>query len=71
MAQYVLEFELGVEADSQGHANEKRFELEKLIKAQFAEGELRYIDSDVGEEDDDDDEEEEEEEDLGAGAPAP
>jgi len=58
MGRYVLDFELGVDAVSLRKANEKRTELEKFIRSQFAEGELLYIDSDVEEE------EEEEEEDT-------
>ena len=52
MGMYVLDFEVEVEAMSLEKANEKRVELEKLIKSQFAEGELHSLDSYVEEEED-------------------
>ena len=56
MGRYALDFELAVEAVNREKANEKRAELEKLLKSQFVEGELLHIYSFSDADDEEDDE---------------
>ena len=57
MPRFIVDIELGVEADSLEHAEKKRDEIVKLIKSHFDHRELLAVDSDVfdysGEEDED------------------